>query len=267
MFGATFIIRWRLFIKAPMNYFKTMITLVVLIAAGKNYSQHAILLYSGDTLNVKVIEITEKKTTYKLLNYFDGPSIVISNSKIDQIVYPNGEVISFDDDSALGKENFVIKKNSIEIVVSEVLMGRIGFGYNRHLGNLFNLRISGAFSVSQDHLFNPYFLIKHYASLDGQYFPLGHKRVSFYTGLRATLGQRQYYDYYSYYSGNGYPISTTINKLRNYGTFQIQNGIQVNIGQNFNINAMWATGLLLCEEERDNKSPINQGYISIGFKF
>jgi len=126
---------------------KTALIICLIVLTNSLFAQHTIKLYSGDTLRVKVTEITERTTTYKLPNYFDGPAIIISNSKIEQIVYPNGEVISFDKDSPLGKENFIHKKNSIEILLSEISVGRLGFGYNRQLGNNFNLRLSGAFRI------------------------------------------------------------------------------------------------------------------------
>ena len=248
-----------------MNYFKTTLILLLLFLAGKNYCQHTIKLYSGDTLYVKVIEITEKKTTYKLANYFDGPAIVISNSKIDQIVYPNGEVITFEDDSPLGKESFYNKKNSLEIVISEVTVGRLGFGYNRHIGRWFNVRLNGSFTISQNQLFDRSFNIKNFLSIDGQYFPLGHKRIAFFTGIRSLVGQH-YYFATTYSIINGLSRYTTSEHLQNFGAVQMQNGIQINIGQNLNINALWATGLLFIPSN-ESHAILNQGAVSLGFKF
>ena len=70
-------------------------------------------------------------------------------------------------------------------------------------------------------------------------------------------------DYYNdYYSS--YYVSPSV---KTFGSAQILNGLQINISQSFNIHALWSTGFILSQDENHHQETINQGTISIGFKF
>jgi hypothetical protein len=59
------------------------------------YCQDTIILKNDTRINAKIIEIETDNIKYKKANYVDGPTINLSKSEINSIIYFNGDVEEF----------------------------------------------------------------------------------------------------------------------------------------------------------------------------
>lgn len=60
------------------------------------YAQDIIVLYNGDTVQAKIIEVTNNNISYKKFDYQDGPTVVVEIKNIKTIRYQTGEVANYE---------------------------------------------------------------------------------------------------------------------------------------------------------------------------
>jgi hypothetical protein len=218
------------------------------------YSQDKIILKTKDTLEVKVISITENLIVFKKSNYLDGPNYELKNVMIDKIIFFDGKVENFD----IYNICYTGQKNAVEIIFSEMSMSRIGLAYSRQLGNYFKVRAQGGYSIGNDYIFDPNHEIKNYINFQALYYPNSHKKVAYYTGLDYRFGNFE--NYYHYYYFN-YQKS-----LENFSRYGLVNGLEINFSKHFSVNTYFTTGILQEVNSKDVNAKIDGG-ISICTKF
>ena len=79
-----------------MNHYITTILCLILCLSAYSQSDN-IILKTGEEINAKVIEIGVDNIKYKTIDFLDGPSYVLSKSKIFMIKYSNGKKSIFSD--------------------------------------------------------------------------------------------------------------------------------------------------------------------------
>lgn len=237
-----------------------LIYLTFCLVTNKNFAQDKIVLKSLDTLEVKIDKVTSSRTTFIKLINFDGPIYELKNTKIEKIIFANGKEESF--------ENYDIfytdKKNSIELVFSEFSMSRISFAYSRQIGSHINLRAKGGIFMENLSLFDSDYEIRDYINFQTLYFPHGHTKVAFYTGLDYKFGS--FTSYKQYYLNNPYGIPPGLYKTENFNRYSIVNGLEINLSQSFLINTYFTLGFL----QEVNTMKVNskiEGGISLGYAF
>ncbi len=203
-------------------------------------AQDIMYLKSGVDVNVKVYEVGKKEIKYKKFNNLDGPLYTINIKSIDRIKYQNGEDENFIQNN--GTKHFEILPNAMSINYGELVVGRIGLSYSR----IFKSKKMGIkVPVSINFLNNNYYNnnIKYYSGLDVNYYPLGQKRLTYYTGLgvRAGLKSNQYYYPYPYYDipAIWMPYSQESFFIGGY----VNNGLTINLTSHFSISGMIGIGI------------------------
>ncbi|MFA5462959.1 MAG: hypothetical protein WC265_02660 [Dysgonamonadaceae bacterium] len=68
--------------------------LICLLFSNKTmiFAQDIIVLHSGDSIQAKVLEVTDKNISYKKFNYQDGPTHILEVKKIKLIRWQTGEI-------------------------------------------------------------------------------------------------------------------------------------------------------------------------------
>lgn len=100
--------------------------LICLLFSNKTmiFAQDIIVLHSGDSIQAKVLEVTDNNISYKKFNYQDGPTHILEVKKIKLIRWQTGEIQKFyesDDkayilpDSIRRNLPFIIDKSKSEL--------------------------------------------------------------------------------------------------------------------------------------------------------
>lgn len=69
---------------------KYNICILLFISVFSGFSQDQLFKKDNTKLEVKILEINQTEIKYKLFNYLDGPTIIISKSDVALIIYQNG---------------------------------------------------------------------------------------------------------------------------------------------------------------------------------
>ncbi len=230
----------------------------------KVQAQDIIITSDHDSLQAKVLKITEKVTSYKLESYLDGPTYELSNGRIQKIIYKNGEEFTFDNGSPQGAPIFDQHKNNIEWVASEIAMLRGSMAYSRFIGKYFEVRIGGSISlVDVTRSYGHNFL--NYGELQFNYHPLSFRKLDYYIGLRGRIGNARTYSYEPYYYYNNY-YYTSIMTNKVVGSVGLINGVRLNFTQRFGINMALSLDAYMVES-RGAVEPTVGGIFGVGFKF
>lgn len=78
---------------------KTILLLLAIVYAGCIYSQDLIITKKSERIEAKVVEIGESTVKYKKWTYQEGPNYTILKSEISSILYQNGDVEVFTDNT------------------------------------------------------------------------------------------------------------------------------------------------------------------------
>lgn len=228
-------------------------------------AQDKIITMSHDTLDAKVIKITEQITSYKLSSYIDGPTYELDNKRITKILYFNGEEFSFENGSPQGTPIFDKHKNSIEFIASELTMMRFSLGYSRFYSTNFEIKLEGSASIVNAYQSNGENFLN-YAGVQLNYHPLSFRKFDYYIGIRGRLGNHKNYYYYEpyYYNGQTYYSNSVRNTV--VGTVGVMNGIRANLTQRFAIDFGLSLDILF-EETRGVTQPAAGGILGVCYNF
>lgn len=236
--------------------------LSILSATSKYFSQDKIITKDYDTLQAKVLTISEKFTSYKLENYIDGPTYELSNNRIRSIIYSNGEEFSFDNGSPQGAAVYDKYKNSIEFVTSELLALRGSLAYSRFISRNFEVRVGASISlVDVSYSYGNDF--ESYGDIQFNYHPLSFRQIDYYIGVRGRMGNTRYNYYYPYYYAEYYYPSYE-NKVA--GTIGMINGIRFNFNERFSLNTAFSLDAYIVEA-RGAIKPLAGGIFGACYKF
>ncbi len=91
------------------------ILLIVLIACTKIiHCQDIIYTVEGKVIQAKVLELTDEKLSYKKFDYQDGPVIVLDLSKVNKVVWQNGDIDLFNDVTEVKTTQIELNRNTFE---------------------------------------------------------------------------------------------------------------------------------------------------------
>ena len=223
---------------------KNLIALLILFVSYNSYSQDVLHLKSGFDVQVKVHEIGNKEIKYKKYNNIEGPLYIADIKEIKSITFKNGEVESFEGDKI--KKSFEILPNAMSVNYGELVMGRVGLAYTRIFKSK-NIGIKVPISLS--FLNNNYYYrntIKNYIGLDLNFYPLGQKKLTYYTGLGVRAGTMLNQYYYPYYDMINYPNQVWYPYYSQESLFiggYVNNGLTLNLTSHFSISGMIGIGM------------------------
>jgi hypothetical protein len=181
---------------------KNLIIIVPAIFICLNLNAQDILYLKSDIdVQVKVYEVGKKEIKYKKINNLDGPIYSLDLKKIDRIKYQNGEEENIVQNKV--SRNFELYLNLHFIYNCLIFNGRIGIAYTRIFKSK-NIGIKVPVSLN---FLNNYYgnSVKYYAGFDLNFYPLGQKRLTYYTGLGVRAGLLSHQYYYPYYDYLYYP--------------------------------------------------------------
>lgn len=225
-------------------------------------AQDVIITTDNDTLNAKVMKITESVTSYKLESYLDGPTYELSNGRIDKILYSNGEEFSFDNGTPQGAPIYDKYKNSIEFVASELTLLRGSLAYSRFISKHLEVRAAASILINTGN-YPDYF--QNYGDLQLNFHPMSFRKVDYYIGVRGRMGNtKRYYYYPYYYNGYQYYESSYYNKVA--GTVGLINGMKINFTQRFALNTAFSLDVYILEAQ-GAQEPIVGGIFGACYKF
>lgn len=139
--------------KTPLN-FKTLVVLSLVLTSFCGFSQDKILKKGGETLEVKILEISPNEIKYKVFADLEGPIYIIDKDRVAEVVFENGrketyESILNDAEFYIGQKKRAVKMNFISPLLGytqlayeqnikpgrsfEVSLGIIGLGKNQEL--------------------------------------------------------------------------------------------------------------------------------------
>lgn len=152
----------------------------VIYLSGFAYSQDQLFKKDNSKIEAKILEINQTEIKYKLFNYQDGPTIIISKSDVAMIIYKNGthevfnnkpeqinqpqssdynyknyeETKKKSEEEKIAKFNELIStKNLVSMNLLEPMNGVFSVNYLRELGNnLFNVYIPLGVGFAQPYL-------------------------------------------------------------------------------------------------------------------
>jgi len=217
---------------------KNLILFLISICSLINLNaQDVLYLKSGFEVQVKVYEIGKKEIKYKKYNNLDGPVYTADIKNIKSIKYQNGEEETFE--PIKGNKSFEILPNAMSVNYGELLSGRVGLAYTRIFkSKKIGIKVPVSFNFSNYYSFNT---VKYYSGVDLNFYPLGQKKLTYYTGLglRAGLMSYQYYYPYPYYYSDIRPYPQESYFFGGY----VNNGLTLNLTSHFSISAMLGVGL------------------------
>ena len=206
-------------------------------------AQDVLYLKSGVDVEVKVYEVGKKEIKYKKFNNLDGPLYTINIKSIDRIKYQNGEEENLIQND--GTKHFEILPNAMSINYGELVVGRIGLSYSRIFkSKKIGIKVPVSVNFLNNNNYNNN--VKYYSGLDLNFYPLGQKKLTYYTGLgvRAGLMSNQYY-YYPYYDNIYYPydIWMPYSQESFFIGGYVNNGLTINLTSHFSISGMIGIGI------------------------
>lgn len=221
----------------------------------QGFAQDKIYLTDNSVVNGKVTEVGTTEIKYKKAENLTGPDYVMPKSMIAMIIYENGthEVINASESTNHTQdENTVIAilpyyktgKNLISLNYFDLIYKNVSLSYTRFLCGLrfsLNANLSVGFTQNNNNYNNGnsflYFDKDYFHSSFGvNYFPTGMNKVSYYTGLSlmAGMGGEYIYDYYN----------PSYLETKSYYGFYVNNGVQFNLTQHFNMRTSLSLGLV-----------------------
>lgn len=223
------------------------------------FAQDEITLKNGEEVEVKLIRITDSKIIYKNYTYLDGPEYEVLKRNVLKVTYENGEI----DDFSYEALPFEIRKNVLSFNYADFIVNRVSVSYERILKNE-NISLKIPIGVSIDQKISNYRRYTNYSGLDINIYPLGHRPLSFYTGLSTRFGTITYQRGYS--TGPSYLDYNYVYVQILAMGFYVNNGITVNIIENMSISGMIAFGVQDVEGGRSGEFH-TVGDLNVSFRF
>ena len=84
---------------------KKIFSLLIVVAMSVCASaQDVILTKDSKKIDAKILEVSKSEIKYKKFNYQDGPTFILETREISSIIYSNGEVVLYDQDTEDNKK-------------------------------------------------------------------------------------------------------------------------------------------------------------------
>lgn len=216
--------------------------IIILITAStlgslNGFTQDMIYLKNNEQIKAKVTMVDDKSVLYKRFENLNGPEYKLAKKEITIIVYENGTSEQYNGSKT--PENNA--KNVISMNFGDLTVSRLSFSYERFIYKQ-KLSLKIPLSVSYNNNYY-YFRPKSYTGLDLNFYPLGLKHVSYFTGIGTQAGiinNQYFYPYYDYY-GNTYYSSNVSTKY--YTSVYVNNGITIIPIENFSISGQLGIGV------------------------
>lgn len=212
-----------------------LITTIVLLSL-KSLGQDIIYLKTNEQIKAKITLVEDKSVFYKKFENLNGPEYEIAKKEITIIVYENGTSEQFNVSKQL--ENNA--KNVISFDFGDLVVSRISLSYERFIYNQ-KLSIKVPFSMSYNYYNNYSGQPKLMTGLDFNFYPLGLKKVSYFTGVGSQVGILNHYYYYYDYVGVGPQYYPSYSQKYFIGAY-LNNGITVIPIENFSISGQIGVG-------------------------
>lgn len=239
---------------------KTYFALFTLLVSGTLFGQDIINLKNKTSIKAKVLNVGVKTISYKKSDNLDGPSYELRNREVNNILYENGtqEVIQ-----NIAKD-FSSSKNVISFNYGDLAVSRVGISYERLFAkSKLGVKIPVSVSFSNYDYYN--YNAKMQTGLDFNYYPMGQKSVTFYTGLSTRIGKinqgHYYYNYDPYYSSYYYPTES------NFISMYVNNGLLVHFNDHFSISGQVGLGLRNVYTNYQYTDPHVNGELNASFRF
>ena len=150
------------------------------------------------------------------------------------------------------------------IVNPSILISWVGISYERLFAKAkIGVKIPVSVSFINYDYYN--YNAKMQTGLDFNYYPMGQKTVTFYTGLSTRIGKINqgyyYYDYDPYYSSYYYPTES------NFISLYVNNGLLVHFNDHFSISGQLGLGVRnIYTNNQSTESHVN-GELNASFRF
>lgn len=225
--------------------------------------QDVINLKNKTSVKAKVINVGVKTIAYKKYDNLEGPSYEIRNREVTNILYENGtqEVIK----TSSGDYNN--SKNIISFNYGDLTVSRIGISYERLFAKSklgIKIPISTSFLGSNNYYSNSAAM---QTGLDVNYYPLGQKKVTFFTGLSTRIGRinssNYYYGYNDPYYNDYYYYSSESNFISAY----VNNGLVIHFNDHFSISGQVGVGIRNIYQNHQSTEPHVNGELNASFRF
>lgn len=239
---------------------KFYIILFALLLTRSLFGQDIINLKNKTSIKAKVLKVGVKTISYKKSDNLNGPSYELRNREVNNILYENGtqEVIQ-----NIAKD-FSSSKNVISFNYGDLAVSRVGISYERLFAkSKLGVKIPVSVSFSNYDYYN--YNAKMQTGLDFNYYPMGQKSVTFYTGLSTRIGKLNqgyyYYNYDPYYSSYYYPTES------NFISLYVNNGLLVHFNDHFSISGQVGLGLRNVYTNYQYTDPHVNGELNASFRF
>jgi hypothetical protein len=157
--------------------------ILIFIFSTTSFSQDKIFLKSGEEFKAFILEKSEKKIRYKIMDSPDSPIIILRTEKVEKIVFRNGQKIDFPDlirmNKRFGVNGGLLFGLGIESVFYKLRADYfITAGFSLELAGLVEAEGGSALELGAKYYFGPYHpsKLKGYAGLS-----VGAFRQGFFT--------------------------------------------------------------------------------------
>ena len=228
---------------------KKLFGIILLLSAFSSFSQDNIYLKNSDKIKSKVLEVTDKALRYKKHENLEGPDYWVQKKDILMVVYNNGNHEVYGEASqtsfrktgakegSIDPENY--KNHIVSLNYGDLLFGRIHFSYEFLAANG-KLGFEIPFGQKIDYtLFNdgP----SSFTGIDINFYPLGQRKVTYFTGFGMRAGVEKYQDCY-YYSYDYYGSYDCRWRQRVFTGAYINNGLSILFTEGFSITGRLGVG-------------------------
>ena len=221
-----------------------IITMGLLLTGVLTFGQDIIYLKNGENIDAKVVSVQSRTIQYKLHQHLEGPEYEVRKNKVFMIIYEDGRKEMITSSKAA---SFNPNPNAISLNYGELGWLRLGLSYERQFGDGY-MGIKIPVSISFDQNYGYYGnSIRYQSGVDFNYYPLGQRRVSYFTGIGARAGvmESNYYYYYdSYYPYEPLMYQEDILFVAGF----VNNGVNWRITDNFSIGGMFGLGVRFSDQ-------------------
>ena len=239
-----------------------ILLLAIIFIANISFGQDQMYLKDGTIKDTEIIEVGTKEIAYRLASNSEGPIYKIRRRDVYFIIYANGtqeylnKVSSADD---------IKSKNIISLNYGDLIFMRAAVSYERLFSNgNFGLKIPISVSIDNDRgRYNDY--VQFQSGVDFNYYPLGQRRLTYYTGLSSRIGSYRDTFYGIYYYDQG--ISSPVYHDKFFGSTYVSNGLIFNLTPQFCISGMFGLGFRYIDNGRSGIEEHGIGELNVSFRF
>jgi hypothetical protein len=239
-----------------------LLVLVLVAFCGIAKSQDIINLKNKTSVKCKILNVGIKTISYKKYDNLEGPSYEVRNREVNNLLYENGaqEIIKS------SSQEFNNSKNVISFNYGDLTVSRIGFSYERLFAKS-KLGVKIPFSASFLQYDNYYsYNAKIQTGLDLNYYPLGQKTVTFFTGLGTRVGMVNSGNNNYYYAEPGFDYYY-YTRESNFISAYVNNGLLVHFNDHFSLSGQIGVGVRNVYQNFQTTEPHVIGEMNASFRF